>query len=220
VIRHSLLAAVLCAGVGSPGAHAAEDRPATIPTRDVDVTYQMARQDATAAVKPLEQRMRWAVSTSLLRVDPPIAGIYVVMNYKTHRLDTIREKERMVVEMDASGAGLSMGAPSNAKFTRKDDAMVAGLPCTEWETRDVAGQPALACLTADGVLLRAVSRGRTLIEASTVHYGPIDSRVFDIPASYKRILPPTPGSAPSPVPATPAPGSPDTMTRVPAAKAP
>jgi hypothetical protein len=190
--REVRTAAVLLLGAAIGSVAQAQDRPATIPTRDVDLVYRMVQPDAPGGPRALVQRMRWAVKAGKLRVDPPTAGFYMIMDYKTHRLETVRDGERMVMEMDASGAGLSLGAPSAAAFVRGDTAVVAGLNCTNWETTDAAGEPTRACMTADGVLLRAVAAGRVLVEAVSVRYGPIDASVFRIPDDYQRLKPPPP----------------------------
>ena len=65
---------------------------------------------------------------------------------------------------------------------------VAGLPCIEWETRDLQGQAALACFTADGVMLR-VRRGQVVLAVATrVAYGPIDPALFAVPPGYARVV--------------------------------
>ena len=183
--------ATVLAGFGA----AAQERPATIPTRDVDVVYRMVQPDAPGGPRALEQRMRWAATDGKLRVDPPSPGLYIIMNYKTRRLETIRDSQRMVMEMDASAAAIGPAVPSSASFKRHGEATVAGTACTEWETRDATGTPTLACLTGDGVLLRAVAAGRVLVEASSVRYGAIDPSVFEVPPGYTHVTPP-PGSPP------------------------
>ncbi len=185
----------------------AQDRPAIFPTRDVDVTYQMAQADAPGGPRLLEQRMRYAVAAKKLRVDPPSAGLYMIVDYAAHRLETIREDQRMVMEMNAPGAlaGPMPGgasASSSTAFRKHGVAQVAGLSCTEWETKDASGQPALVCLTDDGVLLRAVGGGRLLLQASHVAYGAIDPATFRIPDDYRHLTPP-PLSAATPAPQPP-----------------
>jgi hypothetical protein len=185
----------------------ADNRPVLFPTRDVDVTYRMAQSDAPGGPRLLQQRMRYAVTAHKLRVDPPSPGLYMIVDYATHHLETIRDSQRMVMEMDAPGAmaGPVSGGPTRAAaaFRRHGVGQVAGLDCTEWETRDAAGEPALVCLTADGVLLRAVGAGRVLLEATNVTYGTIDPAVFQIPDGYTRLTPP-PLSSAVPLPRAPA----------------
>jgi hypothetical protein len=187
VRRSVIAAALLAAGASTCGA---DERPVTMPTRDVDVTYAAVPPGSPPGAPPLQQRMRWSVEPGVMRLDPPSPDLYFVMNYKSHRLDTIRPSQRTVLEMDASGAGLAPGVPSTARFTKRGGSMVAGFSCTDWETRDAAGEPAVACLTADGVLLRAVAAGRVLIEARSVQYGSINASVFAIPPEYAKLMAP------------------------------
>jgi hypothetical protein len=172
-------------------ATAAPDRPPALPTRDVDVVYMMVQPDAPDGPRVLEQRVRRAAAAGKLRVDPPTPGLWVVMDTHAHLLSTVREADRSVLELTSAQAQLGPGLPAGAAgFTRRGDAEIAGLPCTEWETRDMSGVPVLACITADGVLLRARAGARVLVEALHVAFAPQDPAVFRVPADYRRITPP------------------------------
>jgi hypothetical protein len=192
-ILTALLATQLAALLAAPGARA-EDRPATMPTRDVDVTYLMLQQDAPGGPQMLEQRMRWAVADGRLRVDPPTPGLWIVIDYHARRLTTVRDKERSAVQMDADTARIlpnpDVQGGSATPFTARGQDNVAGLACTNWETRDAAGTPTLACITEDGVLLRAVAAGQILLEAATVNYGTLNKAVFEVPAGYQLLTAP------------------------------
>lgn len=187
MIRHLAVAAALALGASLPAR--AQDRPAITPSRDVDVTYQMNAGD-----RVLRQRMRWLVAAQKLRVDPPTAGLYMIVDLRDHRIALVRDADRRVAELDAPAAGAMPGAAPGSAFTREDTDSVAGLACTDWQTTDSAGAPTLACITADGVLLRARSGGRTLVEAVSVRYAPQDPTLFQPPADYRRVTqPPPPG---------------------------
>ena len=80
---------------------------------------------------------------------------------------------------------------AGAAFRRGPDDRVAGLPCTQWRTTDLSGTPTLACITADGVLLRASVAGRVLVEALHLAYVAQDPAVFRIPDDYRKLTPPT-----------------------------
>lgn len=168
----------------------AQDAPPKLPTRDVDVLYRSIQPDPRGVVRVLEQRMRWAAAAGKLRIDPPTQGIYVIMDYRTRRLSTVRDATRQVLEIDAGAAAVGPGVGPQSTFRRQGESQVAGLTCTEWQTVDTAGAPALACITADGVLLRAVAGGRVLVEATSVQYRPQDPVTFQVPAGYTRVAPP------------------------------
>ena len=161
----------------------AQDRPLTMPTRDVDVIYLMAGPDA-----PMQQRMRWGITEGKLRVDPPSPGLYVIIDTTSHTVQAVRESNRSVVQLD--GTGPIPGVTQGGSFTRKGDAEVAGLACTQWETKDTSGRTVQACLTADGVLLRVEADGLVMLQAMQVNFTPQAEAVFQVPADYRKITPP------------------------------
>jgi hypothetical protein len=111
----------------------ADPPPLTLPTRDVDVTYQVLQPGDAAP--PLSQRIRWIAARRLLRVDTPSPGLYVVMDYPAHLLSAIRPARRMVLQIHSDGATLLPGASPAAGFVRRGEDTIAGLPCTDWQTR-------------------------------------------------------------------------------------
>ena len=175
-----VLLAALPALAAVPAAAAAP--PATIPSRDVDVTYRM-----TVPGHVMTQRMRWDVADHKLRVDPPSAGFYMVMDYGKHEVSMVQEQARRVLQ--AQGVGLSIPGtdPGSGAFVRAGEATIAGLSCTDWQTKDAAGQPTEVCLTADGVLLRATIGGHTAMVAQTVEYAAQPASVFALPAGWPRV---------------------------------
>ncbi len=168
------------------GPASAQDRPITVPTRDVDVVYRVGGG--------LEQRMRWGVTLGKLRVDPPSPGLYMVLDTRTRVMETVREGERTVLQIDAAGqptgGQIPSGAPPGQNFVRHGDAQVAGLACVMWDTVDTSGQATTACLTADGVMLRAETAGGVLLEATSVRFAPLPESVFRVPSDYQRIIAP------------------------------
>ncbi len=180
----AVLLAVLPAMASLP-AGAAAAAPATIPSRDVDVTYRM-----TVPGHVLTQRMRWDVADHLLRVDPPSAGFYMIMDYGKHEVSMVQEQAKRVLQ--AQGVGLSIPGtdPGSAPFVRAGEETIAGLSCTDWQTKDAAGQPTEVCLTTDGVLLRATIGGHTAMVAQTVDYAAQPGSVFALPAAWPRVAMP------------------------------
>jgi hypothetical protein len=100
-------------------------------------------------------------------------------------MSVVREVNRSVIEMAApeGASGVAANLPAGG-FVRRGEDAVAGLACTEWETRDRDGRQALVCITADGVLLRADSEGQALVSAVSVQYAPQDPAVFQVPPGY------------------------------------
>jgi hypothetical protein len=195
-MRISLGAAMLLLPLAAAPARS-QDRPQTLPSRDVDITYRLGQINPATAPGIIEQRMRWDVTGGRLRVDPPTPGLYVILDTRNHHMTTGREADHAVLELDGMGGANAPvpGSPpvdNGIPFIREGESRIASLTCTEWETKDLAGAPALVCITDDGVLLRAVTAGRTVLEATKVTYGPIDPSVFQVPANYVRLHPPPP----------------------------
>ena len=167
-------ALLLCVAAG-------EARPVLRPTRDVDVTYALD----TAGGPALRERLRWDMAAQKLRIDPPTAGLYVIIDFRTRLMSTVRAADRTVIETPApaSATGVPDGAAAGA--VREGDDVVAGLACTDWAMKDAAGEPMTACLTPDGVLLRARLATRTLLTATSVQYGPQDPALYRVPADYQ-----------------------------------
>jgi hypothetical protein len=179
MMRRLLLAALL---LGSAAPALAQQRPVTVPTRDVDVTYRMQGPGK----EMLQQRMRWLAAQQLLRVDPPTPGLWMIEDYHAHRMQVVRDASRQVLDLNATAATFPGGTtgPNGGTYTRGTDDQVAGIPCTNWQTKDAASEPTTVCFTADGVMLRAQSAGRTLVEAVSVQYGPQDPNAFRVPDGY------------------------------------
>jgi len=182
-----LFGSVLALGLSVVSAAAQTEQPRLRPTADVDVTYRVTGPGATPDGGWLEQRVRWLASAQALRIDPPTKGFHVIIDYLAGRMSVVREVDRSVMEMAAPAgmAGLP-GAAASAVYTRRGEDRVAGVSCTDWETADRQGQRTLACITADGVLLRARVGDRTLVSAIAVRYAPQDPAAFQIPPDYTR----------------------------------
>ena len=160
----------------------AQDRPTLVPTRDVDVTYH---------AQGIDQRMRWLSAEQKLRIDPPGEGIFMIVDYRTHRMDMVRLADRKAVELPAPG-GLPGAAGPTGSYVRRGSETVAGLPCTDWDTTDNGGGTAIVCFTADGVMLRASKDGRVLVEAASVAFRPQNPADFAVPAGFQVLTPPPP----------------------------
>jgi hypothetical protein len=146
--------------------------PLPHPSRDVDVTYRMVRGD-----RVLMERMRWQAATQRQRVDPPTEGLFVVIDYKAGRMRTVRLSDRLVVDIAAPPTG-------SGAYVRQGEDLVAGLACTNWQATATDGQPTVACITADGVLLRAAAGDRTLLTAASVDYAAQDPALFATPDGF------------------------------------
>ena len=155
----------------------ADQQPLLRPTRDVDVTYRVGDDGH------LQQRMRWLASRQIMRIDPPTPGFHVIIDYQAGRMSVVRDQEHQVVDMKAPG-GIAGGPAAAPNYQRRGDDSVAGVPCTDWQATNGEGAAALACITADGILLRVRSGERVLASATSVNYAPQDAATFAVPADY------------------------------------
>ncbi len=158
----------------------AADVPVVQPTHDVDVTYKVPVPGTENTA--LLQRLRWSASLRRQRVDLPTSGSWMVLDFAAHRMFFIRDDTRTILDLPAPPGP----PPAAAGFARAGEAVVAGLPCTLWRTRDSRGGETVACYASDGVLLRATAGPRVLMEAVSVHDGPQGADVFEVPAGYVR----------------------------------
>jgi hypothetical protein len=186
-MKRLALAALLASTAA--GAAVAADTPAIVPTRDVDVLYQAEQNGQT-----LQQRLRWDMNDQLMRVDSPSPGLWMLVNYRNRTIDLVNDPDRSILDLGKT-AGPLPGEPGGTSFVRRGSNQIAGIPCTDWQATDTQGQPTLACLTADGVLLRATRGDQVLIQASRVTYGPQNPALFQLPAGYTRSQPPPAGPA-------------------------
>ncbi len=160
----------------------AQPTPVVQPTRDVDVTYRVPVPGGTDTY--LLQRLRWSAAHRQQRVDLPSSGNWMVLDFNAHRMALVRDDSHEVVDLPSPQGADQAGA--GAGYTRVASAAVAGLSCTEWRTMDTRGHETLACYTDDGVLLRATSGTRTLMEAVHVSYEAQAASVFQTPEGYSR----------------------------------
>jgi hypothetical protein len=163
------------------------DQPLLRPSRDVDVTYRAAAPQAGGEIG---QRVRWLAASQTARIDPPSAGLHVIIDYVARRMSVVRDATRSVVEMAAPDNldGMTGGAAASG-FVRGGTATVAGQTCTEWRMLDLDAHPAVVCITGDGVLLRAGTADQVRVSAVSVLYAPQDPAAFRVPADYARHAP-------------------------------
>ncbi len=102
MIRGALLAAALLAALTIPPAGAQADRPATLPTRDVDVTYRTGQGE-----RAMSQRSRWSAAERKMRLDTPTPGVYAIVDYAAGTMAMVSDRSRGVLDLPAPAGGLS-----------------------------------------------------------------------------------------------------------------
>jgi hypothetical protein len=161
----------------------AEEQPRLVPTRDVDIRY-----DVTRPQKPkVRERVRWLAAEGLERVDASGRSTSI-FERAAHAVTLLTPASRTFRKLDRAPPRPLEPEPG-AVLARGADAIVAGLQCTDWSwTED--GEKHTVCATADGVILRLVVDGQTFIEARSVKYGPQKADLFRVPANYTPALAP------------------------------
>jgi hypothetical protein len=167
----------------------AEERPQLLPTRDVDITY-----DVTRSQRPkVRERVRWLAGEHLERAESSGRSI-TIFDRNAHEVTLLIPANRTYRKLDGAPRRRSEPDP-DAVLKRGSGAAIAGLSCTEWSwTEDV--ETHTICATADGVMLRLIVDGLIVIEARTVTYAPQRAALFRVPPDYTPALAPDGGAEP------------------------
>lgn len=185
------IAAAACAALVFSGAAAAaaQERPQALPTRDVTVTYRVPEGGG-------EMRMSWLAAQQLMRMDMPGGMGWMVIGTEggAARGFMVMPQQRMIMDIPAAQASEARGMmPSpSARFVREGTDRIVNTPCTIWRVED-QGEAGRACITADGVTLRAEQVGRPAarMEAIALTYGAQDPARFQRPQGFQAFqLPP------------------------------
>jgi hypothetical protein len=178
--------AVLASLLVGPMARA--EPPQLLPTRDVDITY-----DVTLPSQPrIRERVRWRAAEQLERVDGPYK-LTTIFNRRTREIIHLSLANRTFRQLDMPRQA-EEPAPE-AILKRGNESTVAGLHCVEWSwTEDV--ETRTVCLTEDGVLLRFLVDSKTVSEARSVSYRGQPAELFQVPPGYAPLLAPEGGPVP------------------------
>jgi hypothetical protein len=177
--------AVLLAGTASR----ADDEPKLLPTRDVDIRYEVTRPQQPK----VHERVRWLAAEHLERVDASGRSTSI-FDRDGHVVTLLTPATRTFRKLDQAPRRPQEPEPGTT-LERGAEAVVAGLPCTDWSwTED--WEKHTVCATVDGVILRLIVDGQTFIEARSVKYGPQRPDLFRVPANYSPALAPEGTSEP------------------------
>jgi hypothetical protein len=173
--------------LGSSGSRA--EQPHLLPTRDVDITYNVTRPQKPAS----RERVRWLAAEHLERVDTA-RGATTIFDRDAHAVTLLMAANRTFRKLDTAPRRALEPEPG-ATLKQGGAAEVAGSPCTDWSwTED--GETHTICLSADGVMLRLIVDEQTLLQARAVKYEPQKADLFRIPANYSPALAPEGASEP------------------------
>ncbi len=162
--------------VGSP-LRAEEQQPQMLPTRDVDISYQITRPDQPTIV----ERRRWLASERLVRADGPDKSA-TIFDRNAHEITVLNPANRTYLKLEGAQR-LPLDPEKGKTLKRGGESVVAGLHCTDWSwMEDVEAHT--VCLTSDGVLLRLVVDGKTVMQARSVSYARQQVQLFQVPPDY------------------------------------
>jgi len=182
ILGTSLLAGVFAA-VAPLGTLRAEERPPLLPTRDVDITYDVTRPQQPQ----IRERVRWLADQHLERVDGKDKST-TIFDHSAHAVTLLNPKGRTFRKLD--GAPRRPFEPdADAVLKRGNESTIAGLKCVDWSWTDETEQHTV-CTTPDGVLLRLVVDGNTIRQARSVNYGRQAADLFEVPRGYSPALAP------------------------------
>ena len=188
VRRFALTSAFALLLAASPLGAEEPTTPPVLPTRDVDITYRSTPLDQPTIV----EHRRWSASARLVRSEGPDKST-TLYDRDAHEITIINPKNRTYLKLEGS-LRQPMDPEKGEPLKRGGESVIAGLHCTEWswiqdaETRTV-------CLTPDGVMLRLVVDGKTVMQALSVKYGRQPPELFRVPPDYTPALAPEGGSA-------------------------
>lgn len=189
-LHNSWLSAAVAIAVfllGSP-LHA-EERPQLVPSRDVDITYEVTRPREHA----IRERVRWLAAERLERIDGSDKSVTII-DRNGSEVTLLIPKTRTYRKL-AGTSRQPMEPDQDAILRRDGEASVAGQRCTEWSWVE-DGETRVLCATADGVPLRLAVGGKTMIQARSVSYRQQQAELFKVPPGYAPALAPEGGGSP------------------------
>jgi hypothetical protein len=174
--------AILALLLAGPAAMAGE-QPQLLPTRDVDITYDVTRPQQPK----VRERVRWLAGEHLERVEAS-GRATTIFDRVGREVTLLTPANRTYRKLDGAPRRPLEPEPG-AILQRGNDAVIAGLPCTNWSWAEDVETHAI-CVTADGVVLRLLIDGATIFEARSVKYAPQKAELFQVPPNYAPALAP------------------------------
>lgn len=138
-----------------PTLAAAQERPLTLPSRDVAVTYAVsgAAADALPGGAPGALRLAWDAAGRRLRVGADGRPQAAVVDLTEGSAVIIDQGLHTALTLPLGARAADGIALSGARFRRRGTEQVAGYACTDYAVQDQRSSGTL-CITEDGVPLR------------------------------------------------------------------
>jgi hypothetical protein len=165
----------------------AQAQPQLAPTRDVDITYEVTRPHQAR----IRERVRWLAAEHLERIDGPDRAV-TIFDRKGNEITLLMPATRTYRKLEGAPRR-PMEPEADAVLTGGGESTVAGQRCVEWSWIEDT-EARTVCVTADGVTLRLVVGGKTVMEARSVSYGRQNPELFRAPPNYMPALAPEGGA--------------------------
>ncbi len=172
---------------GSPAVAEPESLPPQqlVPTRDVDIVYDVVRPQRQQ--QKSWERVRWLAGDHLERVDGPDKSA-TIFDRNGNVVTLLNPATRTYRKLEGAPRRPTEPEPGT-KLERGPQSVIAGVPCTDWSwSEDV--ETHTVCATTDGVPLRHVVDGQTVMQARSVKYGPQKAELFQVPPNFAPALAP------------------------------
>ena len=187
--RWSSAVGIVLAAVLVTGAVAKNEPPQFLPTKDVDITYQVTRLGEPATT----ERQRWSASEHLQRVDGADKAA-TLFDRKRNEFTLINRRSKTYRVF--AGAPRTPSAPGGGEVPQRGgEATIAKLHCVDWSWT-VDTEIHTVCLTPDGVLLRLNIDGETVMQARSVTFVQQPAAIFEVPRGYQPAIAPEGGPSP------------------------
>jgi hypothetical protein len=180
-----VLASLAISPLAARGA-AADARPLLVPARDVTVAYQVTPEGHA----PLDVLVAIKAGGSKLRITSDTLPTTLLVDRSTERAAIVLPMLHAYSDIKIGRYDPEQTVLKGATFTRGGAQRVLGHPCTEWHATSSDGT-ASACITAEGVILRAEvdneKRGKAVrLAATRVDFAPVPDATFAVPPDFQR----------------------------------
>lgn len=169
----------------------AQDRPVVGPTRDVTVTYKLTeatRQNGAVQMKVIyaDHHQRVRVDFFAAQTNKPFGSI--IYDRPANRILTLVPSKQIYYQVPAIGrANPGLLLNEHMQYTRDGEAVVLGLQCIEWQIANGREYQGTACVTTDGIALRAARTEPKSgsVKALTVEYGTPPPGIFEPDPNFR-----------------------------------
>lgn len=191
----AMLWTAVCMGALPLGnAALAADQPPPAPTRPVAVTYSVTGPpNGPGKLSVIYDQDAKRVRMDFYRaVGSRAAEASIIFDTTNDRAVTLIPGRKAYMQRSTKGlANPGLFLSPTLTYAKQGTEHFAGLTCTDWTIKTDAAQ-ASACVTDDGVILKATGAGKGAqnLTAIAITYGPPPVGTFSVPENYMLVTPP------------------------------